>query len=119
MGKLRELSLVSDTLVDFFAGVMSLLFASEGLVLMDSDDPNVRKLEVPMFQELISQQKNISQALTVTQDRLISLGYEPQAEIREGNANLFVVHEGERLLLQYEEGYYMDRTAKFRVSESE
>jgi bacillithiol biosynthesis cysteine-adding enzyme BshC len=119
MGKLRELSVESNTLVDLFAGMMSMLFGSEGLVLMDSDDPNLRRLEAPMFRQLIIGQKTIGQALAVSKDRLLGLGYEPQAEIREGNANLFVVHDGERLLLQRQGDDYTDKTEHFRMSESE
>ncbi|MEX2414664.1 MAG: bacillithiol biosynthesis cysteine-adding enzyme BshC [Paenibacillaceae bacterium] len=119
MGKLRELSTQSNTLVDLFAGMMSMLFGSEGLILMDSDDPNLRQIEAPMFRELIIQQKTIGQALKVSKDRLIGLGYEPQADIREGNANLFIIHEGERLLLQRQGDDYTDKMERFRMSESE
>ncbi|MEX1030544.1 MAG: bacillithiol biosynthesis cysteine-adding enzyme BshC [Paenibacillaceae bacterium] len=119
MGKIREISKQSDTLVDFFAAMMSMLFGSEGLVMMDSDDPNLRRLEAPMFRELIKQQQSIGQALTVSKDRLMGLGYEPQADIREGNANLFVVHEGERLLLQRQDDHYSDKTGHIRLSEAE
>lgn len=119
MGKLCELSAESNTLVDLFAGMMSMLFGSEGLVLMDSDDPNLRRLEAPMFRELIIQQKSVGQALAVSKDRLVGLGYEPQADIREGNANLFVIHDGERLLLQRHGDDYTDKSEQFRMSESE
>ena len=119
MDKFRELIGHSNTLVDLFAGMMSMLFGSEGLVLMDSDDPHLRRLEAPMFRELIVQQKGIGQALEISKDRLIGLGYEPQADIRAGNANLFVVHSGERLLLQRDGDTYTDKIGHYRLSESE
>jgi bacillithiol biosynthesis cysteine-adding enzyme BshC len=119
MGKLRELCAQSHTLVDLFAGMMGLLFGSEGLVLMDSDDPNLRKLEAPFFRELIVKQQAVAQSLAVTKECLTGLGYESQAEVREGNANLFVVHDGERLLLQRQGDYYTDKTERYRMSESE
>jgi bacillithiol biosynthesis cysteine-adding enzyme BshC len=119
LSKLRQISTQSHTLVDFFAGMMSMLFGSVGLVLMDSDDPNLRALEAPMFSELIKQQHSIGQALAISKHKLESIGYEPQAEIREGNANLFVIHEGERLLLQRQGDRYSDKSGIVTWSEGE
>ncbi len=119
MMNLRSLCASSKTMVDLFAGMMSMLFGSEGLVLMDSDDPNLRRIEAPMFQELIIKQKQIAQALEISKDQLIGLGYEPQADIREGNANLFVVHEGERLLLQCQDDHFKDKSERIHMSEDQ
>ncbi len=119
MANLRALCVESNTLVDLFAGMMNVLFGSEGLVLMDSDDPNLRRIEAPMFQDLIEKQKTIGLALEKSKNQLIELGYEPQADIREGNANLFVVYEGERLLLQRQGDHYVDKSERIRISEAE
>lgn len=110
MDKLRGLCAAADTLVDLFAALMTALFGAEGLVLMDSDDPALRKLEGPMFKQLIDRQPAFAEAFVRGEQRVRALGYTPQAEARADSANLFVVGDSGRLLLHRRaDGAYADR----------
>lgn len=105
LAKLQGYADSSKTLVDFFARILVELFGSHGLVLMDSDDPQLRRLEAPMFGSLIERSEELNQALLKTRETTEQLGYRPAADWNERGANLFVFDEqGERILLHRGEG---------------
>lgn len=118
----RSASESSDTLVDGFAKLLTVLFGKYGLVLLDSDDPGLRRLEGPMFQTLIERSAAIGEALLRNRARLQELGYEPQADAGENGLNLFVYDEqGERTLLFADpsgEGY-TDRKGQRRFTKEQ
>lgn len=108
----------SATLVDLFARLMARLFGSQGLVLLDSDDPRLRKVEGSMFRTLIEQNGELNEAFLQNRDQLIACGYQPQAELHTNAANLFVYdEEGERILLYADDsGGFTDRKGVRRFS---
>ncbi|WP_127582757.1 bacillithiol biosynthesis cysteine-adding enzyme BshC [Paenibacillus koleovorans] len=120
MEQVRELCLSSGSLSDGFAKLMARLFGNYGLILIDSADPAVRRLEGPMFSLLAERERELSGVLLGGQERLRGLGYEPQAEVRAEQANLFIVHEGERLLLSVSaDGGYTDKRGALRLTGEE
>ncbi|ALS21357.1 bacillithiol biosynthesis cysteine-adding enzyme BshC [Paenibacillus naphthalenovorans] len=108
----------SATLVDLFARLMARLFGSQGLVLLDSDDPALRKVEGSMFRTLIEQNGELNEAFLQNRDQLMACGYQPQAELHTNAANLFVYdEEGERILLYADDsGGFTDRKGVRRFS---
>ncbi|WP_281888145.1 bacillithiol biosynthesis cysteine-adding enzyme BshC [Paenibacillus sp. YYML68] len=107
----EESSAGAPTLVEAFARLLSALFGRHGLVLLDSDDPQLRRLEGPMFRRLIERAPDISEGLQASSKRVVELGYEPQVSVAANGLNLFVYDDrGERVLL-YEDGAggYTDR----------
>jgi bacillithiol biosynthesis cysteine-adding enzyme BshC len=108
--KLNEIGKQSISLVDFFARTFAWLFAEQGLVLMDSDDPNIRRVESRMFTELLIQHEQINEALLQGKERIENAGYQAQTELTPQNVNLFVFTEnGERILLQWDGHSYHDK----------
>src|SRR5690606_28517476 len=107
--RLREISKNSTTLTEFFAKIMVWLFGHHGLILLDSGDSELRSIESQMFQDLIKQHEQINVALLDGKNNVTSLGYEPQAEIYEEQVNLFIHHEGNRLLLKKVKGGFADK----------
>ncbi|MUT66205.1 bacillithiol biosynthesis cysteine-adding enzyme BshC [Paenibacillus sp. NEAU-GSW1] len=102
----------ASTLSELFAAILTLLFGKEGLVLLDADEPSVRKLESPMFRRLIEHNDDLEQAYISTAERVKSFGYEPQADVVPASANLFVFQAAkgnERTLLHKLEGKFRDR----------
>lgn len=63
MRRLREHAEQTNTLVGSFARLLSDLFGSYGLVLMDSDHPDLRKVEAPMFKALIEDSEGVNQSV--------------------------------------------------------
>jgi bacillithiol biosynthesis cysteine-adding enzyme BshC len=110
MDKLKDISGMSHSLVDFFARTFAWLFSKQGLILMDSDDPNMRRLESGMFTRLLMHHEEINTALLEGKQRVEAAGYKAQTELAPNNANLFVFAEnGERFLLQWDGQLFHDK----------
>lgn len=90
----------SATYVDFFAKIIFQLFKEEGLVLIDSGDPEVRKLESDHFVHLIKNQTEISNKVHLTLQELRQAGYSIPLETEIDDAHLFYHLENERILLK-------------------
>jgi bacillithiol biosynthesis cysteine-adding enzyme BshC len=125
--RLRALTDCSDSLTDQFAHILHWLFGGEGLVLLDADDPELRRLESPMFVKMIQENDRLESAYRRAEQRIDKLGYPLQAESSPGSANLFFFREGandgvtplaagDRVLLYKENGSWTDRKGGLRLS---
>lgn len=120
VGKLHDFAARSKTLVDFFGFLMTDLFGRYGLVLLDSDDPGVRKLEAPMFSRIVDANEAVREAVRAGIANVEALGFKPQADTAADSTNLFVFREdGERVLLLVGEDGYSDRKKQIRLSREE
>ncbi|WP_336761888.1 bacillithiol biosynthesis cysteine-adding enzyme BshC [Paenibacillus sp. USHLN196] len=106
---ITEIHQSSSNLSDAFARMISALFASSGLVLMDASDPDLRRLEQPVFERLIRSNEVLRNAYMQGSSLVEQAGYAMPAEVAEDGANLFYIHEGARLLLTLKDGLYTDR----------
>jgi bacillithiol synthase len=98
---------------------MGSLFGKFGLILLDSADPSLRRLERPFFKALIERNDELEAAYKETAANIIAAGYDLQADVTPGNANLFYIHEGARLLLHKSEGRFSDRKGEVSFSREE
>lgn len=90
----------SETFVDFFARFIFQLFGSEGIVLIDSADENLRHIESEVFTQLIERQEYIAEAIFNTSQKVHYEGYSVQVDVSEHDGNLFYRdHNDERILL--------------------
>ncbi|WP_164984851.1 bacillithiol biosynthesis cysteine-adding enzyme BshC [Ammoniphilus sp. CFH 90114] len=87
----------ASSLNEFFAKIMAWLFGEYGLVLVDSADAWVRKLEKPIFASFI--EKDMSKELMSVQENLLKQGYHSQLDIQKENAHFFIYESGQRQLL--------------------
>ncbi|WP_405115908.1 bacillithiol biosynthesis cysteine-adding enzyme BshC [Paenibacillus sp. FSL K6-1217] len=121
--QLMELVTAASTgagnMTEAFAKLMGALFGKFGLILLDSADPALRRLEAPMFASMIERNDELETAYLAAAERITDSGYELQADVTPGNANLFYIHEGARLLLHKAEGRFADRKATVSFSRSE
>ncbi|MBO9130272.1 bacillithiol biosynthesis cysteine-adding enzyme BshC [Bacillus sp. 165] len=93
----------ADTYVDFFARIIMELFKEDGLILIDSGDKALRKLEGPFFKTLLAHHEEIQTGLRMQQSVLKESGYTPLIATKEQAVHLFMHIEGERWLLEKEE----------------
>lgn len=113
----------SDTFVDFFAQLVMKMFAEYGLLLVDSGDRGIRKLEKDFFIELIEQADQLTAQVKSQQASLRQLGFSEAISISETSANLFYYDEDlfERILLEYDSDQQVftgkDGTVSFSKSE--
>ena len=121
MAQLREITGASKTLTDSFARIMVQLFGRYGLVLLDSDAQEIRALEGDMFASLISCNDEIEHALFAAKRNIENLGYEAQADVQHGCANLFYFHDETRLLLYKSENgeRFSDRRDRVSIDKNE
>ncbi len=116
MERLRSMAMESASLSDMFAKMLAYLFQNEGLVLLDADDPEVRKLESQMFEWLIEQHMELGQALTSSASKITERGFPLQAELHSECINLFRFHpelSNERILLYKHGDLITDRKNRF------
>ncbi|MDR0268940.1 bacillithiol biosynthesis cysteine-adding enzyme BshC [Paenibacillus sp.] len=99
----------SGNLSDAFAKLLGRLFGSMGLILLDSADPSLRKLEIPVFERMIDHNDKLGQTYQAAAGRITGKGYSLQADVTEDGANLFYIYGGNRLLLQKQNGNFTDR----------
>ncbi|PZD93901.1 bacillithiol biosynthesis cysteine-adding enzyme BshC [Paenibacillus sambharensis] len=127
LGMLEKAAEQASTLTDLFASLLTVLFAGEGLVLLDADDPALRKLEAPMFERMLSEGGRLEQAYTSAGEQLTAMGYPLQAEAQPNCAHLFLYRDerlvpaerqlaGERILLYRGEMGYTDRKESFAIA---
>ncbi|GAB2702955.1 bacillithiol biosynthesis cysteine-adding enzyme BshC [Paenibacillus thermoaerophilus] len=108
-----------DSLTFSFARLLAALFGKHGLVLVDSADPALRRLESKAFARILRRNREIEAALAEGEAEVRSLGYEPQLAVQPGQANVFLLHEGERTLLFRDGAVYRNRRGTLACSEDE
>jgi len=111
----------SVTFVDFFAKLLFRLFAKEGLVLIDADDPNIRALEGLMFEEMVSKQDIVRSVLKDTKSKLIKSGYQETLQISEQSIHLFYHSKEGRQLLEVgeSEGVIQTKNKSYQFTKDE
>ena len=94
-----------------FAGVLSTLFAEEGLVLLDPRDPALAPLASPVHRRALTEARPIARALTERVRSLESSGWQATVHVRE-DAPLSFFHpdgpEGPRCRLTAAEGGFVE-----------
>ncbi|WP_020615593.1 bacillithiol biosynthesis cysteine-adding enzyme BshC [Paenibacillus daejeonensis] len=128
-GLIRQLEAMaarSVTLSELLASVLSWLFANEGLVLLDADDPELRRLESPMLQRMLVDNRQLEESFRSVSDDVEAWGYKLQAEAETDSANLFYYRKdvrapgaGERTKLYRTEQGFADRRGLIRLSTAE
>ncbi|RNB91127.1 bacillithiol biosynthesis cysteine-adding enzyme BshC [Brevibacillus fluminis] len=89
----------AETVVEWFARLMTHLFGKHGLILVESSSPFVRELEKPVFRAMIERNDEVQKLLLSTESQLREVGYAAQLELDEQSAHLFIYEHDERLLL--------------------
>src|SRR5699024_10947397 len=110
----------SHTYVDFFARFINELFRNEGLVLIDSNDKEVRQLESNYFEEMILKQNEISERIYRSTQLVRQSGYELTIEPELEDAHIFYHLEGERILLvRNDEDLWLGKQNEIELSTKE
>jgi bacillithiol synthase len=96
----------SSTFTDFFTRLMNDLFKNHGLLLLDATFGPFRQYETQYFEEIIQHNEEIALKVVEQEKKLAQAGYEMPIGATEQNANLFYVKDGERFLLERNEGHF-------------
>lgn len=109
MDLLHQTAESSGNLSDAFAKLLGRLFGEWGLILLDSADPELRRLEIPVFERIIRHNDELGDTYQAAAANITGKGYPLQADVTADCANLFYVYEGNRLLLHKHNGTFADR----------
>lgn len=102
--------------VDFFAILIHQLFADYGVVLIDSHDADVRKLESEYFNTFIKHQEGVNQATINAKQSLAQKGYSVALDVDEAGTNLFYELQNNRILLQRDGDFWTDKQEVVQLS---
>ncbi|WP_079508339.1 bacillithiol biosynthesis cysteine-adding enzyme BshC [Mesobacillus jeotgali] len=94
----------AESFVDFFATIIMDLFKDSGLLIVDSGNRELRKLEKDYFIDQIKNHRKITSAVLGQQEKTEAAGFSNMIDINENSANLFYYDEkvNERILLQFD-----------------
>lgn len=102
----------------FFAKVIFHLFGKYGVLLLDSQDARVRKLEEPFFEKLLDRDAFLSQRVEKSIRAIEKLHYSAPLNLEPQQANFFVLEKGERqAVLREKEGFRTRDTKRFYTKE--
>jgi bacillithiol synthase len=109
----------SNSIVTFFAKLLSHWFSEEGLILLDSGDPEFKKLQSEFLEKMILNNGDIDQAFRSQTKDLNEKGFKDPIEVQENNAHLFFTRNDERILLFRNENGFTSKELDFTISEAE
>ncbi|MDY0396295.1 bacillithiol biosynthesis cysteine-adding enzyme BshC [Virgibacillus halophilus] len=110
----------SKTYVDFFARFIFTMMENEGLVLLDSNHPEIRQLESGYFKQLITQQPSIASGVFEQMQCLKNEGYQVALDVGPEDGHLFFHEDKERILLKRDEsGNWIGKQNQLVLSEKE
>lgn len=109
----------SETFTQFFTALMNDLFAEYGLLMIDAAYPPFRKYESEFFEILIQNNEVISEVVVQQEQALAQAGYGSPIGAELSNANLFIVKDGERFLLERKGDFYTNVLGHIKYTKEE
>ena len=97
----------ADSFTDFFSAFINYFFQEEGLLYIDAAYPELREYESSYFLEMIGKSEAIAKAVVLSEQGLVEQGYNASIGAEFDAANLFVTVQGERILLQRDNGNFV------------
>ncbi|MCG8608399.1 bacillithiol biosynthesis cysteine-adding enzyme BshC [bacterium] len=88
-----------------FGMLLTHLFKSFGLILIDASDPRIKAFGASIFKEEIARKSPSTNAAQETSKRLLDLGYHNQVNVQSNVLNLFFV-DGERQTIESRESIF-------------
>ncbi|HUK30274.1 MAG TPA: bacillithiol biosynthesis BshC, partial [Candidatus Acidoferrum sp.] len=83
-----------ETFGSAFARLMSALFASRGLILLEPQDARLHQLAAPLLQRAAEQQESLTAALLAQNKKIEKAGYHAQVRVTESSTLLFRIEGG-------------------------
>ncbi|WP_018664087.1 bacillithiol biosynthesis cysteine-adding enzyme BshC [Heyndrickxia acidiproducens] len=101
LSKLDAIADRAENMTEAFAMTVHELFHAYGVLLIDSADPKLRKLETPFFEKIIDHFDEITEAVHAQQEEIARYEFPKAIDISADALNLFYYDGHERILLEY------------------
>ncbi|HYK89936.1 MAG TPA: bacillithiol biosynthesis cysteine-adding enzyme BshC [Acidobacteriota bacterium] len=88
-----------SSFADAFGSLMAGLFTGHGLILLDPQDADAKRLVSSVFQRVLSEGEDLRGLLTRRTRELETAGFQPQASVPDNSTLLFLLEQGERRAL--------------------
>lgn len=111
----RNIILRYESWTDIFKGLLHEIFKEYGLLLLDAQFSELRKMEKPILKNMLEKRESLDQAFRNTQFKIEAQGLKPMIQT-DTNTHLFIHEENMRQLLTYEDGKFI--TSKSDISYS-
>ncbi|SJZ42346.1 bacillithiol biosynthesis cysteine-adding enzyme BshC [Selenihalanaerobacter shriftii] len=119
ISELYELAKDADDLAEWFSRIILELFNEYGLIIFDPMWPEIRKLSVGIYKDIIKNQESLTEKLQETNQELQQLDYSLQINKDQDNSHLFVYLNGERNSLLINDQKFYTRNQKLVADQSE
>lgn len=96
---LRQKARGAGNLADWFAAIMSWLFKEQGLIIINPQNKELRKMWSGTFADFLINAETVNEKLELGIRKVREMGFKPQVEKEINNINMFLYLEGERLPL--------------------
>ncbi|MGA8943206.1 MAG: bacillithiol biosynthesis cysteine-adding enzyme BshC [Thermoactinomyces sp.] len=95
-----------------FARVLHHFFGKYGLLLVDSNDENLRRIEIPFFDKLIRNSERIARKTEQAACRLQKWDLDVPVDLKKNQGNLFILADDERQHLFHENDDWVTKDGK-------
>lgn len=102
----RSIILRYENWTDIFKGLLHEIFKEYGVLLLDAQFTELRKMEKPIFKDILDKSEKLDQAFRDTQSNIEAQGLNPMIQT-DTNTHLFIHDENMRQLLKYKDGRFI------------
>jgi len=95
-----------------FGRLLTRLFAQHGVILVESIDASLHRLNSKVFRAAVECTQEISSELRERNHRLVEAGYHAQVRVAENSTVLFIYEDGQRTALHSENGKFTSSPGK-------
>lgn len=112
---LRDVFVPGMSMADWFAKILLMLLGEEGIILFDPCLPELRKLALPVWEQVLLRRREVQSHLDEVYARVQDMGVKPEVVRDRRHATLFYVQDGRRYALEYKD----EQRLQARVLETE
>ena len=103
---------------DIFKGLLHEVFKEYGVLFIDAQYTDLRRMERPILKEMLEQHDELDQAFRETQNNTEAQGLTPMIQT-ETNTHLFIHEDNMRQLLTYKNGKFITSKSENSYSKEE
>ncbi len=117
IGRLQSAYRPGATLGSAFRCFLHDILSSCGLLYLDPLAPAIREMAAPFLSDAVARVPELLAALRQRNSDLTALGYHTQVQIEDNSSLLFLLSEGKRNAIRWNEGRFASRDRSYSIAE--